>query len=312
MTRLLIAASLIAGLCILSIGTPLAQTPRTRATSMLDMTMPEFEAALEKTDIVLLPIGSIEEHGAHLPLSSDAITSLGQFNEVQRYLRARRIETIVGPPLNIGLTAETGDFTLSGTYFYPGSLTIRVDTFVALYLDVLHSLHDKGLRRAFLFSGHGAASQGVAMARVAREATAAIPGMQVYALVASESLERFGLAPDPSLIPLEKYRNFELLTTLLGSGSEPPRTNHADGTEISLMLFYRPDMVRAGYRRAAISTTTAFFAAGQSGNRADNPSGTGGFPSDKASAAVGKRLLDYRTAVMGDAIARTLQMKPAK
>ena len=72
MTRLLIAATLTAGLCVLSMGTPLAQTPRTHATSMLDMTMPEFEAAVAKTDIVLLPIGSIEEHGAHLPLSSDA------------------------------------------------------------------------------------------------------------------------------------------------------------------------------------------------------------------------------------------------
>ena len=69
----------------------------------------------------------------------------------------------------------------------------------------------------------------------------------------------FAFAPEPSLISLETYRNFELLTTLLGSGSEPPRTNHADGAETSLMLFYRPDMVRAGYRRAPISTSTAFF-----------------------------------------------------
>ena len=48
MTRLLIAATLSAGLCVLSVGTPLAQTPRPHATSMLDMTMPEFEAAIEK------------------------------------------------------------------------------------------------------------------------------------------------------------------------------------------------------------------------------------------------------------------------
>ena len=76
------------------------------------------------------------------------------------------------------------------------------------------------------------------------------------------------------------------------------------------MLFYRPDMVRAGPPSAhRISTSTVFFAAGESGNRADNPSGTGGFPSDKASASVAKRLLDYRTAVMGDAIARKLEMK---
>jgi creatinine amidohydrolase len=279
---------------------------------MLDMTFPEFEAAVSKTDVVLLPLGSIEEHGAHVPLQSDAITSLGQFNEVQRYLRARRIETIVGPPLNIGLTADTGDFTRSGTYMYPGSLTVRVDTFVALYLDVLRSLHDHGLRQAILFSGHSAPSQGVAMARIAREATRTIPGMTAYAMVPSESIERFGLTSEPSLLVLQDFRNFPLLTKLLGSGSEPPRTNHADGAETSLMLFYRPDMVRSGYRNTPIGTSSAFFAAGLSGNRADNPTGTGGFPSDKASAAVGKQLLDYRTALLGDVIARTLAIKPSK
>src|SRR5829696_6142983 len=54
-------------------------------TSMLDMTFPEFENAVSKTDVVLLPLGSIEEHGTYLPLSTDAVTSLGQMNEVQRY-----------------------------------------------------------------------------------------------------------------------------------------------------------------------------------------------------------------------------------
>lgn len=311
MNRLISVATFTIALCLL-VRISVAQPQPAQASSMLDMTFPEFEAAVSKTDVVLLPLGSIEEHGTYLPLQSDAITSLGLLNDVQRSLRARRIETIVGPPLNIGLTAETGDFMRSGTYLYPGSLTVRVDTFVALYLDVLRSLHDNGLRHAFLFSGHGATSQGVAMARIAREASRTIPGMTAYAMVPSESIERFGLAPEPSLLPLQDFRNFPLLTKLLGSGSEPPRTTHADGAETSLMLFYRPDMVRSGYRNAPIGTSTAFFAASQSGNRADNPTGTGGFPSDKASAAVGKQLLDHRTAVLSNVIARTLATKPSK
>jgi len=40
---------------------------------MLDMTFPEFEAAVKKTDIVVLPTGAIEEHNAHLPLGTDAV-----------------------------------------------------------------------------------------------------------------------------------------------------------------------------------------------------------------------------------------------
>ena len=306
--RSVLAIAAVSGV-LLAAHTTVAQAQevaRPADTSMLDMTFPEFERAVAATNVVLLPIGSIEEHGSYLPLSTDAVTSVGQFNEVQRYLRARNIDTIVGPPLNIGLTAEGEDFSRSGTYIYPGSLTVRVETFVALYLDVLRGLRDNGLRRAFLFSGHGAASQGVAMAKVAEEATRTIDGMHVYALIPSESLERFGLKPGPTLLSLEKFRNFNLLATLLGSGPELPQTNHADGTETSLMLFYRPDTVRPGYQRATVSTSTTFFAAGRSGNRADNPSGTGGFPMANASASVAKRLLDYRTAVIGDVIARVL------
>ena len=44
-----------------------------RYPTMLDMTFPEFEAAAKKTDIVLFPIGAIEEHSSHLPLGTDAM-----------------------------------------------------------------------------------------------------------------------------------------------------------------------------------------------------------------------------------------------
>jgi creatinine amidohydrolase len=274
--------------------------------TMLDMTFPEFEAAVKKTDVLLLPIGAIEEHGPSLPLSTDAITSAGQCNEVQRYLRTRGFDTIVGPPLNIGLTNETGDFGRNGTYIYPGSLTVRADTFVALYLDLLRALRDNGLRRVFLFSGHGGGSQQRVVARIAEEGSNVIDGMTVYALLPSENIERAGVKLGPSLLAMDNYRNFERLGQLLGNGTEPPRTTHADGAEISLMLFYRPDMVRRGYQKLPQSPSSKFFAAGNSGNRTDNPSGMGGFPSAKASAAVGKAILDYRTALMGETIARVL------
>jgi hypothetical protein len=46
--------------------------------SMLDMTLPEFRAAVAKTDIVLLPIGSIEEHGPNLPLGTYSLLAVAQ------------------------------------------------------------------------------------------------------------------------------------------------------------------------------------------------------------------------------------------
>src|SRR6476620_1806040 len=75
---------------------------RVRYPTMLDMTFPEFEAAVKKTDIVLLPIGAIEEHSSHLPLGTDAMNVSAQIFQVQQYLRKAGFGTILGPPLNIG------------------------------------------------------------------------------------------------------------------------------------------------------------------------------------------------------------------
>src|SRR4051794_17022201 len=93
-----------------------AQTEHSRG--MLDMTFPEFEAAAAKTDVMLLPIGAVEEHGPHLPLASDALGATAQLGEVERYLQARGTQAILGPQLNIGITNEAGDWTRDGTYMY--------------------------------------------------------------------------------------------------------------------------------------------------------------------------------------------------
>jgi creatinine amidohydrolase/Fe(II)-dependent formamide hydrolase-like protein len=64
---------------------------------MLDMTSPDFEAAVKKTDIVLLPIGAIEEHSSHLPPGTHAMNATAQMFQVQQYLRKAGFETILGP-----------------------------------------------------------------------------------------------------------------------------------------------------------------------------------------------------------------------
>ena len=99
----------------------LAQQTQAPGRTMLEMTFPEFEDAVKRSDLLLLPIGAIEEHGPALPLATDAITATRQFLEVQRYLHERDVESIVGPALNIGLTHEGADFATAGTFIYPGS-----------------------------------------------------------------------------------------------------------------------------------------------------------------------------------------------
>jgi len=277
--------------------------------TMLDMTFPEFEAAAKRTDIVLLPIGAIEEHSSHLPLGTDAMNATAQLFCVQNYLRAAGVETILGPPLNIGITNEASDWARDGTYAYPGSLTIGKDTFVALYVDVLRSLYDNGMRRAFLYSGHLGFRHVEAVVQVVEEANQKIEGMKVYAAIESERLATMRLKPSAYILPVEKGRNFEMLAQLLGRGTELPQTTHADGAETSWTLYFHPDVVRPGYKRFPQSPSSSFLEVLRSGDRTKNPSGIGGFPFDKASATVGKKIVDYKTARIGETILQVLKGK---
>jgi creatinine amidohydrolase len=270
--------------------------------TMLNMTFPEFAAATAKTEIALLPIGSIEEHGPNLPLATDSILAVAQLIDVQHYLRIARIETIVGPPLNIGITNEAGDWSRDGTYMYPGSLTVSADTFVRLYVDLLHSLHDNGLRRVFLVSGHFGGRHLLAVARIAEEGNRQIEGMKVYALIDKERAEQLKLKSSASVILIERGWTPQNMTELLGRGTEGTPCMHADGCELSLMLHYYPDMVRPGYQKLPEAPPSHFFEAMVTGDATKNPGGMGGAPFDRASAEVGKRIADYRTHRIGDAI----------
>jgi creatinine amidohydrolase len=274
--------------------------------TMLEMTWPEFAKAVTTTNIMLLPVGSIEEHGPHLPLNSDAIGAVHQLVTVQAVLRERGIDTIVGPTTNVGITNEAADASRDGTYMYPGSLTLPVDTFVRLYVDLLRSLRANGIRTVFMYSGHLGGRHLTAVARAATEASATIPGLRVYALIDTERLERLSL-PTSAVLAIERGLNFEMLRQLLGDGPEPSVSTHADGWETSLLLYYRPDVVRPEYTHLPQASSAQFFAAGEAGDTSKNPSGIGGFPLRKASAAVGRQIDSYRAGRIVGAILKILE-----
>ncbi len=106
-----------------------------------DMTMPEFVAALKESRTILLPFGSTEEHGRHLPLDTDTM-------QVYATVRAaaKIHKSFVAPPVHYGICRST-----SG---HPGTVTISSDTFRALARDLVRSYYGQGLRNFILISGH--------------------------------------------------------------------------------------------------------------------------------------------------------------
>ncbi|MHB8643484.1 MAG: creatininase family protein [Gaiellaceae bacterium] len=101
----------------------------------------QVEEYLEDDDRIVVPLGSIEQHG-YLSLGVDRILS-----ERVSVEAAEPLGVLVLPSLPYGLTP----------YFaaYPGSPTLRVETYRALLRDLLDSLYGQGFRRFVFVNGHG-------------------------------------------------------------------------------------------------------------------------------------------------------------
>lgn len=94
-----------------------------------------------KTDIVFLPIGTIEAHGCACLGTDNFIPT-----EIAR-TQAERLNALIAPTLNYGITKSL--------YRYPGSMTIRPDHFGAFIGDIIDSLVDIGFKYIFILNGHG-------------------------------------------------------------------------------------------------------------------------------------------------------------
>ena len=106
-----------------------------------DMTMEEFAAGLERTRTVLIPFGSTEQHGSHLPLNTDTLEAW----EVGRKLAQRRA-IFIAPAVPYGVCRSTAE--------HPGTISISTATLRALALDLISSLYRQGLRHFILLTGH--------------------------------------------------------------------------------------------------------------------------------------------------------------
>ncbi|MHC4457399.1 MAG: creatininase family protein [Planctomycetota bacterium] len=110
-----------------------------------ELTWPEAEARFQKTDIALLPVGSIEQHGPHLPLDTDAFDA--------EYL-ARRVATICSSPkplvlplISYGVSYHHEDFA--------GTISINNDTLSRLVYDIGMSVARNGIKKLVIINGHG-------------------------------------------------------------------------------------------------------------------------------------------------------------
>jgi creatinine amidohydrolase len=143
---------------------------------MFKLTWPEVQEYLKKNDMVLLPVGSTEQHGKHIAEDNDAFTAY----EIARRV-AEKTGVLVAPPMPFGNSVHHMRF--------PGSITLTFQTLANVYKEVCKSLLHHGFEKIVIMNAHGGNTGAISQAlREVKEET----GKTVYSLMAFPSARGFG------------------------------------------------------------------------------------------------------------------------
>ncbi len=110
-----------------------------------EMARSEFPDALKNDPVVILPIGSLEQHGPHCPVDMDI--SIPYHIAVETAEHIDDFPVIVGPPVWTGFT----HYNMGGY----GTITVRLETFIDVVCDVCRSIKANGFDRIVLMNEHG-------------------------------------------------------------------------------------------------------------------------------------------------------------
>ena len=170
-----------------------------------ELTWEELESRLEETTTLLVPVGSPEQHGPHLPLGVDVFMPEAIGERI-----ARETGALLAPPIHYGVSPH---HTIK-----PGTFTVDSETFGRYVVDVCASAADWGIEHVLLLNGHYLAQDPeleIAVRRLREEHAVEafhVPLVDVFGEVAAE------------------IRRGEV-------------SFHASEFETSIMLALRPDLV---------------------------------------------------------------------
>ncbi|UCE90998.1 MAG: creatininase family protein [Methanobacteriota archaeon] len=170
------------------------------------MTSPQLAEYVSGAHLVILPFGSIEEHGSHLPLGTDSFQCESIVKRV-----AAAFGALVLPPIRYGECRTTRRF--------PGTISLRSETVRAIAEDVMMELARNGVVNVLVLSGHAGSGH-----------------MAAIKLGAQGAVER------DSRLKVMVLSDCDIAYELAGE-EFPANDGHAGQVETSRMLAIRPDLV---------------------------------------------------------------------
>ncbi len=149
------------------------------------LTWEEAGEALRKARLAVVPVGSCEQHGPHLTLDTD----LAIANALSRRLdEALGEASILYPPIPYGLSEHHMGF--------PGTVTLRPDTFIGIFTDLIESAARWGLRRVLVVNGHGGNIDALRLvSRIARRDHGVLVASVMWAQLAAEEIAARAQSP---------------------------------------------------------------------------------------------------------------------
>jgi creatinine amidohydrolase len=109
-----------------------------------EMTWPEVKEALNDVQIALVPTGSAEQHGPNTTFFTDTGRAEGFCRLLAEKLYPR---ALAAPPVGYGVSYHHMRF--------PGTVTLKPETFMAVVYEVVESLHHHGIENFLVINGHG-------------------------------------------------------------------------------------------------------------------------------------------------------------
>jgi creatinine amidohydrolase len=175
-----------------------------------ELTAADLREKAQAGAVVLLPVGSMEQHGPHLPVGVDTFLSEGVCKAAAEAIAAEA-PIVVAPTLWCGMAEHH--------MAYGGTFTLDIPTYRAVLLCLLKSLERHGFKRVLIVNGHGGniAALGAFLPDFARETGLALRVTTPY---------------EPA-----QQAMAEIL-------EDQKRVHHACEAETSMMMVLAPDTVR--------------------------------------------------------------------
>lgn len=243
---------------------------------LADLRAPQVASLLNATSVLIQPVGAVEQHGPHLPLSTDLLIA----SDVAERVVAER-----GDELDLWLLPPLAYSKSNEHHWAPGTIWLSAQTLLAVLDDLGRSLATLPCRRLVFLNGHGGNTQ---LLIVALRDLRVAHGLMTFLLHPSLPRDSGGVAHDDDE---------------LGMGV------HAGRDETSIMLHLHPSLVDMNAARRAVPSSMAGRTHARFGGDAAfgwtsadlDPSGVVGDPT-LATAERGAALVAGMIATLGEAL----------